>query len=218
VIHHDEFTSHDPGFSQGWVAGLKRFARAAARESQCELCGTTIPQRHRHFIEPDAQRLVCSCDDCRRVETFRIPPRLRAVPERVTKLSDFAVTDAQWDAMLIPVGIAFFYKRSSDGRIATYYPGPAGAMESTLAPELWRSLESEYPQIAGLEPDVEALLVNRVDQARAHYCVPIDRCYALIGLMRAHWRGFTGGPGMRTAVAEFFADLESLARAAEPAT
>ena len=29
--------------------------------------------------------------------------------------------------------------------------------------------------------------------ARRQWIVPIDVCYALVGLIRTHWRGFTGG-------------------------
>ena len=38
--------------------------------------------------------------------------------------------------------------------------------------------------LATLEPDIEALLVNRARGARRHWIVPIDECYALVGLIR----------------------------------
>jgi hypothetical protein len=37
-----------------------------------------------------------------------------------------------------------------------------------------------------IETDVEALLVNRVAEARDYYIVPIDLCFELVGLIRAH--------------------------------
>ena len=43
------------------------------------------------------------------------------------------------------------------------------------------------------EPDVEALLVNRVGAVREYFIVPIDECYKLVGLIRLHWRGLSGG-------------------------
>ncbi len=43
--------------------------------------------------------------------------------------------------------------------------------------------------LAELEPDVEALLVNRMNGERAYYRTPIDECFKLVGLIRAHWRG-----------------------------
>ena len=47
--------------------------------------------------------------------------------------------------------------------------------------------------LAELEPDVEALLVNRMKGERAYYRAPIDECFKLVGLIRMHWRGLSGG-------------------------
>src|SRR5947207_1140081 len=60
-----------------------------------------------------------------------------------------------------------------------------------------------------VEPDVEALLVNRVGTARQYYVAPIDRCYALAGLMHLKWRGMSGGPDVWEAIAQFFAELDA---------
>ena len=35
-----------------------------------------------------------------------------------------------------------------------------------------------------MEPDVEALLINRVGPAREYFLAPIDECYRLVGLIR----------------------------------
>ena len=64
--------------------------------------------------------------------------------------------------------------------------------------------------MADLEPDVEALLVNRIDGAREYYRVPIDRCFALVGLIRTRWRGLSGGAEAWQAIHEFFAGLREL--------
>ena len=47
--------------------------------------------------------------------------------------------------------------------------------------------------LATLQPDVEALLINRVGERRDYFIAPIDRCYELVGLMRVYWRGLSGG-------------------------
>ena len=49
-----------------------------------------------------------------------------------------------------------------------------------------------------MEADVEALLVNRLGARRGSRrtsisCVPIDQCFKLVGLVRTHWRGLSGG-------------------------
>jgi hypothetical protein len=42
---------------------------------------------------------------------------------------------------------------------------------------------------------------------REYYRVPIDHCYALVGLIRRHWRGLSGGTEARQAIGDFFARL-----------
>ena len=60
-----------------------------------------------------------------------------------------------------------------------------------------------------LKPDIEALLVNRVGHARGmreaeYYIAPIDECYKLVGLIRANWKGLSGGTEVWTEVGRFF--------------
>ena len=42
--------------------------------------------------------------------------------------------------------------------------------------------------------------------ARRQWIVPIDVCYALVGLIRTHWRGFTGGADVWRELDTFFED------------
>jgi hypothetical protein len=62
--------------------------------------------------------------------------------------------------------------------------------------------------LAAVQPEVEALLVNRISEQALYFVVPIDMCYRLIGLIRTKWRGLSGGGEVWQAIAEFFADLE----------
>ena len=59
-----------------------------------------------------------------------------------------------------------------------------------------------------LEPDVEALLVDRHLGSRRHWIVPIDDCFRLVGLIRTHWQGLTGGKAVWAEIGRFFDDLE----------
>ena len=68
--------------------------------------------------------------------------------------------------------------------------------------------------LAQMEPDVEALLVNRARGARDHWLVPIDDCYALVGLIRTRWRGLTGGKDVWEEIGRFFEALDRRSRAA----
>ena len=105
------------------------------------------------------------------------------------------MTDAQWDDLLIPINMAFFFRSSVEGRIVPLYPSPAGAVESLLPLDAWSEIVEENPVLSQLRPDIEALLVNRVGHAHdlseaEYYIAPIDECYRLVGLIRPTGRGF----------------------------
>jgi hypothetical protein len=112
--------------------------------------------------------------------------------------------------------MAFFFDSSEAGRVLAYYPGPMGATESLLGLEAWRGLTEANPVLDTLEPDVEALLVNRARGARHHLIVPISDCYELAGLIRTRWRGLTGGREVWQEIARFFDGLDRRARPAAP--
>jgi hypothetical protein len=122
------------------------------------------------------------------------------------------MTDEQWDDLMIPVNMVYIFRNTLANRVVASYPSPAGAMESMLTLEGWDALVSSNPILNDLEPDVEALLINRVrnrdgENYREHYIVPIDACYELVGLIRLKWRGLSGGEEVWKAIAEFFAGL-----------
>jgi hypothetical protein len=89
-----------------------------------------------------------------------------------------------------------------------------GATESLLQLDAWRSLEAANPILGTLEPDVEALLVNRARGARHHHLVPISDCFELAGLIRTRWRGLTGGREVWDEIARFYDALDRRARPA----
>jgi hypothetical protein len=124
------------------------------------------------------------------------------------------MTDAEWDSLMIPINLAFFFRNSADSRVCALYPSPAGATESLLPLAAWNNIVEANPVLKGLEPDVEALLVNRVGHARGdspgqYYTVPIDACYRLVGLIRLHWKGFSGGTEVWQEIGKFFSDLRA---------
>jgi hypothetical protein len=69
------------------------------------------------------------------------------------------------------------------------------------------------PPLAGLEPEVEGLVVNRLVEPHQYALAPIDECYRLVGLIKAAWQGISGGPNVQAAVESFFAELELKGRA-----
>ncbi|MEU9832449.1 DUF5947 family protein [Streptosporangium sp. NPDC048047] len=139
--------------------------------------------------------------------------RYRGVPRRHLHAPSFPLTEADWEEMRIPVRTAFFFRNSALGRIVACYPSPAGATESLLPHDVWERVLTAVPEMAGVLPDVEALLVDRRPQGGfACHLAPIDACYRLVGLVRLHWKGFDGGPEVWRAIDGFFADLRRRGR------
>jgi hypothetical protein len=108
--------------------------------------------------------------------------------------------------------MAFFLHSSPAERVMAYYPSPMGPTESQLDLAAWAELAAANPILRSLVPDVEALLVNRVRGARQHWIVPIDECYALVGLIRGRWRGLTGGAELWQEIAKHFDRLDRRSR------
>ncbi len=140
---------------------------------------------------------MCACRGCYLLFTVEGAGgvRFRAVPDRYLAFPDLRLAPGEWDALQIPVSVAFFFVNSTLDRIAAFYPGPAGATESLLPLETWDELVAAHPELGTLAPDVEAILVrsDRTTNDAECFLVPIDACYELVGRLRQLWRGFDGG-------------------------
>jgi hypothetical protein len=199
----------------GRLARRELQERTAAQE-RCELCSAPIPSEHRHVLDLRGRELLCVCRAC--AILFDRPAagggQMRLVGDRRLRLEDFELDDAMWADLRLPVDLAFFFHSSPDERVMAFYPSPMGPTESLLALEAWQQLEAANPVLATLAPDVEALLVYRVRGARRHWMVPIDDCYALVGLIRTAWRGLTGGSEVWRQIAAALDDLDQRSRTA----
>lgn len=202
------------------LAVLARIRSAPARprpepEERCDLCAEPIPPEHGHLVDVTARGLMCACRGCYLLFTPEGAGggHYRAVPDRWLALPGTGLTGAGWDALQIPVSVAFFFLNSALDRVAAFYPGPAGATESLLPLDTWADLVAGEPVLATLLPDVEALLVRspRGDADPECYVVPIDACYELVGRLRRLWRGFDGGREAHDALDEFFAGVRARA-------
>jgi hypothetical protein len=189
--------------------------RVEAQE-RCDLCNAPISPEHRHMLDLESRELMCACRPCSLLFDRGAAGggHFRLVPERRLRLDDFAMSDLAWEELRIPVDMAFFHRSSREQRVVALYPGPMGATESLLGLEAWAQLEAENPVLETMEPDVEALLVNRARGARQQWLVGIDTCFELVGLIRSRWRGLTGGKEVWTEIKSFF---ERLDEAATPA-
>ena len=113
---------------------------------------------------------------------------------------------------MLPIQLAFFFNATPEQRVVALYPSPAGAMESNLTFESWREIAAGNPILEKMEADVEALLVNRVGEKREYFIAPIDECYKLVGILRANWRGLSGGTEAWGKINDFFAQLKARSR------
>lgn len=196
---------------QPWSV-LRGFVRPRLPAERCELCGVALAAEHDHLLEPSARQLRCCCAACAILFEGGQDARYRRVVPRAEFLADFRLDDGVWDSLHLPINLAFFVRGAEASQVRAYFPSPAGAMESLLTLEAWGDLAAANPGLLELAPDVEALLVNRVGGAREHYRVSIDECYKLIGLIRLHWRGFSGGTEAQEQIGRFFDDLKGRSR------
>ena len=192
---------------------------------RCEMCSESIADEHQHVVNVAGRQLMCVCRACYLLFTdSNAELRYRAVPDRYLAFSDFALDRRAWEALQIPVGVAFFFVNSALGRTVAFYPGPAGACESELDLDAWNAISSADSRVGLLADDVEALLVRVPEDQDGEcrppqtYLVPIDACYEFVGRLRMLWRGFDGGQEARAFIDGFFSQIAARAKKTPPGT
>lgn len=205
------------------LARIRQAPRAPAVRAgeRCEVCAEPIDESHGHLVDLESRALRCACRGCYLLFTAEGAGgnRFRAVPDRYVSFPDFRLSSVQWDALQIPVSVAFFFVNSTLGRVAVFYPGPAGATESLLPLDTWDEVVEANPELSTLVPDVEAFLVRAERDAATPECflVPIDLCYELVGQLRTSWKGFDGGREALDELAAFFDRVRGRARPVDAA-
>ena len=169
---------------------------------------------HQHLLDPLSRKLICACDACAILFSNQGQAKYKRVPRRIRFLADFRMTDSQWDGLMMPINMAFFFKSTPQGRVIALYPSPAGATESLLSFDTWDEIELDNPVLLEMEADVEALLVNRIGHSRGfsnpeYYVTPIDECFKLVGLIRSRWQGLSGGTEVWREIGQFFGGLKA---------
>jgi Family of unknown function (DUF5947) len=207
-----------------------------APEEKCEFCATTVAAEHGHVADLETSTLMCACRACYLLfthsgagQTWQQDPqagqekrmgraRYRAIPDRYRSDPGHPLTLAEWDALEIPVGLAFFLRSSAGGEggdTTAFYPSPAGATECRLDLDAWGRIAAGHPLMAAAEPDVEAILISRGERDQPGvetFLVPIDACYELAGRMRLEWRGFDGGAEARQSITAFLERVRERSR------
>ncbi|NND99861.1 MAG: hypothetical protein HKN47_21280, partial [Pirellulaceae bacterium] len=119
-----------------------------------------------------------------------------------------------------PIGMAFFTVREQLGELQTdsqppvtvAYPSPAGPVMSQVDGSDWQTLIDANASIARMRTEVETLLINRTANRRQAFIVPLDVCFELVGIVRRHWQGWSGGTDVHREIDAFFERLESSAK------
>jgi hypothetical protein len=205
------------GYEQAFSV-LRRFTRsrnsASRAVERCELCSAGLHHDHPHLVELATRKILCACDACAMLFDGMEKSRYKRVSRDSQYLANFEMSDGQWESLMIPINMAFLFRSSIENRIVALYPSPAGAVESLLPLDAWAEIAENNAVLHDLKPDIEALLVNRVGHAHGtreaeYYIAPIDECYKLVGLIRANWKGLSGGAEVWTEVGQFFQELRS---------
>lgn len=226
----------DNAQAMGAFRELRRFVRPREQAGeQCELCGAGIGERHHHLLQLDVlpntlppnalaadglpqpnglspitrRRIVCGCEACAILFSGAAAGGYRRIPTDIRALRDFAMDDAQWEELSIPINMAFFCRIGNAAEPAAFYPSPGGPTQAHVDADSWRQIVEQNPPLEKMASDVEALLVNRLSRPHEYFIVPIDECYRLIGLIRTQWRGFSGGKDVWEAISGFFASIRN---------
>src|SRR4051812_11441423 len=86
---------------------LRRYL-PSKRAERCELCGAILPGEHSHLLDLQSRRLTCACEPCSVLFAHRGSSGLRRVGRRVRELPDFQMNAVEWEALRLPIGLAFF--------------------------------------------------------------------------------------------------------------
>ena len=187
---------------------LRQFVKQREPLEHCDLCSLALPPEHQHLLEPNARKIICSCDACSILFSDKEKSKFKRIPRESKLLLNFHLSDALWDELLIPINMAFFFFSSRENKFIALYPSPAGATESLLRLDSWNNVIQQNPALQQIKSDVEALLVNRIPKEAEYFLVPIDECFKLVGLIRSKWKGLSGGNEVWQDIVKFFEALK----------
>ena len=157
---------------------------------RCDLCGTTVPDDHRHLLAPrrapDRVRRARAAGRCARATPSTGPT---GQPHGVAATTSSCPTSSG-RSFQIPIGLAFFMDSTATGCVVALYPSPGRRDRERAALRVVEPDGRAEPGArATSSPTSRALIVNRLSDPPAYAIAPIDRCYALTG----HDQGALGG-------------------------
>lgn len=192
------------------ITALRRLARLEAAEpgpgAACEFCSEPLGEPHEHVLEIASGGLACSCTACALL--FDRPGQERRRLPRDARALGCRLTEQEWASLEIPVKLAFVTV-AGNGAVMAGYPGPGGVAQAVVAPEAWAAIRAAHAELQRLQPELECVLIQRLEPAGEMFIVPLDQAYRLAGLVRRHWQGLSGGPEVRRQVNAFCAQLST---------
>ena len=178
----------------------------------CHLCGLPLKAGHAHLVDRFESTLVCTCAACGVLFSASAADRsrFRAVPRSARFRARMQRRDPGWQALGIPVRLAFLFHRSAARRWIAVIPSASGPAWVALPQPACDAFLRAHPRVRQLVGDVEALLVRR-EQSRLLECFgcPIDRCYALVALMHEARRGGESRPDVHAGIESLLAQLRA---------
>jgi hypothetical protein len=127
--------------------GLVQLERRPAAAARCELCGQALATAHDHLVDVQRRTLRCACAVCGMLFDANGTHRYRRVSPKVERLTDIRLSASMWEALRVPVGLAFFAVSSRWGAVVAGYPGPAGTLEATVDPSAWAVVTRANPSL-----------------------------------------------------------------------
>jgi Family of unknown function (DUF5947) len=120
-------------------ANLRRLGRAQRPNvEKCELCSAELAAQHQHLLDTKTRGILCSCDACAILFPLQQGQSYRRIPRSARFLSGFAMSDAQWQMLNIPIDLAFFLPH-----------GSSAATCSVLSQRGWRRRIAAQPGVLG---------------------------------------------------------------------
>ncbi len=95
--------------TEGMVAALRWLAKPQTGPEQCDFCSIELATKHRHLLEVASNKVVCVCDPCALRFENTVGGRFKLIPRDTRLLTDFQLSDLQWEAFALPISLAFFF-------------------------------------------------------------------------------------------------------------
>src|ERR1700730_15232265 len=94
------------------VARRRPIADGAER---CELCSAELATVHQHLLDPRKREIACSCAGCGGLFCRQPGAPSLPIPRRFHAHPHFKMPNLQWESLMIPINLAFFYYDTAGG-------------------------------------------------------------------------------------------------------